>query len=91
VEAAAGFIARDSPHYAVVLQREAQAAARSLSRYAMRGRVVPERNDERLRELLVGSYRLLYQIASSDEVRVIAFIHGARDLDPLIAGRPRSE
>lgn len=84
VEAAARFISRDSPHYAVVLQREAQAAARSLGRFAMRGRIVPERNDERLRELFVGSDRLLYRIVSAEEVHVIAFIHGARDLDRLI-------
>ena len=59
VEEQARFIARDSPRYAVILQRQAQAAADSLRRFARRGRVVPERGDERLRELIVAnSYRL---------------------------------
>ncbi len=89
VEAAARFIARDSPRYAVVLQREVQTAARSLGRFAMRGRIVPERNDESLRELFVGRYRLIYHIASEDELHVIAFIHGARDLDALLGNRRR--
>ena len=90
VEEVARFIARDSPRYAVVLQREAQAAARSLREFAQRGRVVPERSDERLRELIVGrSYRLIYRIAGDDEVHVIAFVNSARDLDAFLTGAGR--
>jgi len=85
VEEAARFIARDSPRYAIALQREAQAAASSLRRFARRGRVVPERDDERLRELIVGSYRLIYRIISDVEVDVIAFINSARDRDAVLA------
>jgi plasmid stabilization system protein ParE len=84
VEESARFIARDSPRYAIALQREAQAAARSLRQFARRGRVVPERNDERLRELIVGSYRLLYRIISDVEVHVIGFINSARDRDAVL-------
>ena len=91
VEAEARFIARDSPQYAVVLQREAQAAAASLRRFARRGRIVPERNDARLRELFVGSYRLMYRIVSDEEVNIIAFIHGTRDLDLFLESRPGRE
>lgn len=88
VDEIARFIARDSPRYAVVLQREAQAAATSLRQFARRGRVVPERNDERLRELIVSqSYRLIYRITADDEVHVIAFINSARALDPILDGR----
>lgn len=85
VEEAARFIARDSPRYAVVLQREAQSAATSLRQFARRGRVVRERHDERLRELIVArSYRLIYRIVGDEEVHVIAFIHSARDLDAFL-------
>ena len=85
VEEVARFIARDSPRFAIVLQREAQAAAASLRQFARRGRVVRERNDERLRELIVGrSYRLIYKIVADDEVHVIAFINSARDLDAFL-------
>jgi toxin ParE1/3/4 len=85
VEEVARFIARDSPRYAVVLQREAQAAARSLGQFAKRGRVVPERDDERLRELIVGrSYRLIYRIAGDDDVQIIAFVNSARDLNAFL-------
>jgi toxin ParE1/3/4 len=87
VEEAARFIARDSPRYAVVLAREAQAAARSLRHFAERGRIVPERDDDRLRELFVArTYRLIYRIVD-EEVRIIAFVHGARDLDFVLDSR----
>jgi toxin ParE1/3/4 len=68
VEEAARLIARDSPRYAVALQREAQAAARSLRQFVRRGRVVPERNDERMKELIVASYRLIYKIITVDSM-----------------------
>jgi plasmid stabilization system protein ParE len=84
VEEAARFIARDSPRYAVILQREAQAAAWSLRGFARRGRMVPERSDDRLRELIVGSYRLIYKVIADDEVHIIAFVNSARDLDHFL-------
>ena len=91
MEEAARFIARDSPRYALVLQREAQAAAKSLQQFARRGRVVPERGDERLRELIVSnSYRLIYKLVADDEVHVIAFVHGARDLNAFLRREDRS-
>jgi plasmid stabilization system protein ParE len=85
VEELARFITRDSPRYAIVLQREAQAAAKSLQQFARRGRVVPERDDEQLRELMVGSsYRLIYRIMPEDEVHIIAFLNCARDVDTFL-------
>jgi addiction module RelE/StbE family toxin len=91
VEEIARFIARDSPRYASVIQREAQAAAASLKQFAWRGRAVPERDDERLRELIIGrSYRLIYRIVAGEEVHVIAFINSARDLDAFLTREDRT-
>jgi plasmid stabilization system protein ParE len=56
----------------------ALAAADSLATLSERGRVVPERNDLRLREIFVFRYRLLYEV-HPDLVRIVAFLHGARD------------
>ncbi len=49
---------------------------------AERGRVVPELEEPAVRELIVGSYRLIYEIADAD-VNVLGLIHGARDLASL--------
>ena len=76
---AAEFIARDSPFYARALARDVRDAARSLRRFAERGRVVPESDDPSIRELFVKHYRLIYQI-TPDHVVILAFVHGARDL-----------
>jgi plasmid stabilization system protein ParE len=41
------------------------------------GRVVPEYDDEAVREVMVGNYRLMYRLWSED-VEIVAVIHGAR-------------
>jgi plasmid stabilization system protein ParE len=82
LEAAADHIAKDSPNYAAAFVREVRDAARSLAYLAERGRVVPEFDDPSIRELLVRSYRLVYQV-TEEAVHIIGFIHGARDLEAL--------
>jgi toxin ParE1/3/4 len=82
LEEVADFIAKDSPHYAGAFIREVRDAARSLAYLAERGRTVPEFNDPRIRELIVKSYRLLYQV-TEQTTYILGFIHGARDLSAL--------
>lgn len=42
-----------------------------------------------LRELIVGSYRLIYKLVTDDEVHVIAFVNSARDLDAFLKSEDR--
>lgn len=79
LEAAAEYIAKDSPRYAAALIREAREAARSLKEFANRGRVVPEENDVAVRELFISSYRLIYRIRET-QVEIVAFVHQSRIL-----------
>jgi len=88
LEAAADYIARDSPHYAAAFVGEVREAARSLDRFARRGRVVPELANPDIREISVRSFRLIYQVAVGG-VNILAFIHGARDLAALWARENR--
>jgi len=78
----ADYIARDSRYYAASFVREVRNAARSLERFAKKGRVVPEFGDSTVRELFVKKYRLLYKIRGGT-VYIIGLIHGARDLSSL--------
>jgi plasmid stabilization system protein ParE len=82
----ADYIAQDSQRYADALIREARDAARSLRQFPNRGRVVPEEHDPTIRELFVfHSYRMLYRVVASDrEVQILAFVHGARDLEKAL-------
>lgn len=78
----ADYIALDSKYYAAAFVREIREAARSLRQLARRGRTVPEFGRSTIRELLIGNYRLIYQLRAS-EVIILAIIHGARDLAAL--------
>jgi len=76
------YIAEDSRGYAAALLRRIRDRARSLEEMAERGRVVPELDEPTVRELVVGSYRLIYEIGD-EAVYVLGLIHGARDLPAL--------
>ena len=77
LEAAAEFIARDSESYAAAFVQEVKDSVTSLTQFAEMGRMVQEFGDQRIRELLVTPYRLIYEV-SDDRVLVLALIHGAR-------------
>jgi toxin ParE1/3/4 len=78
LEAAASYIHRDSPVYAVSFVERVLEAGRSLNEFAERGRVVPELSDSSIREIFVFSYRLVYRI-EDDGISILALIHGRRD------------
>jgi plasmid stabilization system protein ParE len=73
------YIANDSRYYAQKVVHEIVGKARSLESFPVKGRVVPEIEDPNVREVFIYSYRLIYEIAA-DEIRVLAVIHGKRDL-----------
>lgn len=75
----AAFIARDSPTAARRLARRITAAARRVAAFPRSGRVVPESDDDAIREVFVGSYRVIYRILGPD-VQVVMVHHGARTL-----------
>jgi toxin ParE1/3/4 len=75
---AAEHIAMDSPAAAHKLTVDVVNAAESLSELSERGRVVPELHGFPYRELLVGSYRLIYRV-DDQSVAIVALVHGARD------------
>ena len=90
LERIADYIAEDSPGYAAALVRRVRDRARSLEEMAERGRVVPELEEPPVRELIVGSYRLIYEIDGAD-VNILGLIHGARDLAALWNKEDHSE
>jgi plasmid stabilization system protein ParE len=52
--------------------------ASTLAEHAERGRVVPEIDEQPIRELFLHKYRLIYRV-TDDSVEVLAFLHGSRD------------
>jgi len=74
------YIAQDSPVAARKVAEDLIEATSTLSTLTERGRVVPELEDPTVRELLVHSYRVIYQVRRED-VRILALVHQARDFE----------
>jgi len=80
------FIGRDSPRVAEIFASRAFIVTDRLGMFPSSGRVVPEHGREDIREIIFGNYRIIYHVLP-DEVEVIAFVHGARDIGREILER----
>ena len=75
------FIAVDSPHYASLFAMDVLAAVERLAVFPQSGRIVPELNAPEIKEILFGTYRIVYRV-KGDLVEILTVCHGARLLDP---------
>jgi toxin ParE1/3/4 len=80
VDEIAAYIARDSPTYAAAVVEKILDITRNLQKFPFLGRIVPESNEESIRERFVYSYRLIYQV-QQDTITIIAVVHGKRLLE----------
>ena len=71
-------IQADSPAAARAFATAAVKASRSLATLSERGRVVPELSDDHVRELILGRYRMIYEVFP-ERVAILRVIHGSRD------------
>ena len=74
-----GYIARDSKIYATIFVQRIILAVERLADFPRLGRVVPEADEEMIRELLFQNYRIIYRI-NNDLIEILTVIHGRRDL-----------
>jgi toxin ParE1/3/4 len=87
LEAAVTFVAKDSEAYARSLAQLAIDAAESLQTFPLRGHRLPDPQLSRYRELIIGSYRLIY-LVEKERVLIVAVLHGHRALRRALKGRP---
>jgi len=76
----AEFIARDSPHFAALLVANVLQAVDRLIDFPESGRIVPEIDNKSIREVILGSYRIIYH-RRREAVEVLTVHHAARLLD----------
>lgn len=81
------YIARDSVVYAVRQVDRIVQAVESLEAFPLKGRIVPELGRNDMRELIYGSYRVVYLLQEKD-VNIVRVVHGARDLSRLFEEEP---
>ncbi len=72
------FIANDSPHYAKKVSQDIRGKTNLLDEQPMIGRKVPELNNDKVREILHFSYRIIYEIKV--DIFILAIVHQRRDL-----------
>lgn len=72
------FISKDSPKYAVIQIKRIRERAKILKKQPFPGRIVPETQNESIRELIPGNYRIIYRIISNDRIDILTVHHSAR-------------
>ncbi|MBI5634848.1 MAG: type II toxin-antitoxin system RelE/ParE family toxin [Nitrospirae bacterium] len=77
------YIAKDSHYYAVVFARKIVAIVRAIPQFPKAGRIVPEYDDENLREKIYENYRIVYRI-KQEVIEIVAICHGARLLENIL-------
>jgi toxin ParE1/3/4 len=77
------FISNDSEFYAEKVINNALDRIRILETHIRVGKIVPEFGNDSIREILQGSYRIIYRIESETEISVVRVYHGARLLREL--------
>lgn len=98
VESIRAFIAQDSPSYGELVARRIVATVERLQSFPESGRLVPERQDPAIREIIVGPYRIVYRFAGN-VAEVVTVFRGSREFpshlsqaaQPLAAGGGRRD
>ena len=76
------YIFEDSPFYAKLVSEALVQRTLGLDELPRKGHMVPELNEDTMRELGLYSYRILYEIKTSDLIEVLAVIHKRQHLEP---------
>jgi toxin ParE1/3/4 len=76
------YIEKDSEYYATAVVSETLNIVQKIEEYPLSGRKVPEIDDEKIREYLLYSYRIIYQI-QEHYILIVAIIHGKRQIENI--------
>lgn len=87
IDKIAEFIAKDSDHYARVQVQRFFSVVKKLEKQPRSGKIVPEKQDPLIREILIGSYRIIYKIISQTKIDVLTVHHNKR----LLSNNPGLE
>ena len=74
------YISQNSPQYAQRLVERLTRRSEQIANFPFSGRIVPEFETEQLREVIEGSYRIIYYV-KPEQIDVIAVLHAARNIE----------
>jgi toxin ParE1/3/4 len=72
------YIAQDSVRYASITINRIYDRAQILSNQPLAGRIVPEFDDPKIRELIIGNYRFVYLIINEESIEILRIYNSAR-------------
>ena len=75
------YITSQSPKFAKIQIQRIFEQVDKLKQFPFIGLVLPEHNDENIRYILFGAYRIIYLLIEN-EVHIIRVWHNARDFNP---------
>ena len=79
----ADYIAKDSFHYAQIQVKRFFDKVEILKKYPSIGRIVPEKKQENIREIILGNYRVIYKIVSKEQIDILTVHHSKRLLKSI--------
>jgi len=74
------YISKDSKRYAKRQVKKIKDHVKILNPHLRAGKMTPEFENPKVRELVEGNYRIIYYIANENRVDILTVHHGARDL-----------
>ncbi len=74
------YISSDSVRYAKLQVVKIRTRTKIIKSHIRSGKVVTETNDQDIRELIEGNYRIIYKIVSEKQIDILTIHHSARDL-----------
>ncbi len=73
------YIAQNSPQYANRIVDRLTGRSQQIGSHPLSGRIVPEYEMSQIREVIEGTYRIIYY-SKPDQIDVLAVIHGAMNI-----------
>jgi toxin ParE1/3/4 len=73
------YIEQTSPTYAKRLVDQITSRSKQIAAFPNSGRIVPEFDNDFVREIIEGNYRIIYAI-QGNQVEILAVLHGAQQL-----------
>lgn len=78
LENIAEYISRNSMHYAKLTINNLVDTAQLIENNPQIGRIVPELQNEIIREIISGSYRIIYELSDQNTVNILSIHHSSR-------------
>lgn len=72
------YISKDSPKYAKLTLEKLIETAKQIEQNRLIGRIVPEVRQKNIREVITGSYRIIYQVNDKECAYILTVHHSSR-------------